>query len=217
MTLPYQRTLSLSLVAAAATGIALSQSGTAATPLTINGSLATGGVATFDVPRRVGITSAGNDSGITFTIVGTDYYGRTQTEVLKGANTTVAQTTHDFATVTSITPSGNTASTVTSGTTSVGSTQPMVIDSFANPTNISLAGIVTGTVNYTVEECYDDLAPDWNVNANTPTWFATSITGASTNTTGTLTSPANLVRLTINSGTGAALVRVLQGFIAGRL
>ena len=47
--------------------------------LTINGALASGGSVTFDQPRNVIITSAGNDSGDTFTVTGTDETGAAQT------------------------------------------------------------------------------------------------------------------------------------------
>jgi len=211
---PYQKTLTLSLVAAVVNGAAQSQSGTAATPLTLNGSLVTGGVAVFDAPRRVGITSGGNDTGITFTIVGTDYFGRPQTEVLTGASGATAQTLRDFATVKSITPSGNTASTVTAGTTTVGSTPPHVLDAIANPTSVSFANIVSGVVNYTIEETFDDFSPAWNVNTTVPTWFATGMASQSANSTGSLTEPATMVRLTINSGTGTVTTRCIQGLAA---
>lgn len=216
----YQNLLTLSLAAAVANGIALSQSGTTATPLTLNGSLVTGGVAKFDVARRVIVTSAGNDSGITFTIVGTDRYGRQQTEVLTGGNgAAVAQTQHDFLTVSSITPSGGTASTVTAGTSVVGSTAPIVMDAYANPQGISVAAIVvSGTPTYTVEICYDDLAPAYDVNTNTPTWFAASgFNAQTTNQFDTVTGPFNLLRLTNNLSSGQVNVKVIQPLGAGML
>ena len=214
---PYQKTLTLSLIAAVANGVALSQAGTAATPLTINGSLATSSVATFDTARRVGITSAGNDTTNTFTIVGTDYYGRPQTEVLAGASLGTAQTVRDFLTVSSVTPTNNTAANVTVGTTNTGSTPPHVLDVFANPASISLAGIVTGSgVDYTAEQSYDDLSPNYNVNATPPTYFPTSLASQSGNASGVLTAPATLLRLTLNStGTGSVALRIVQASLAG--
>ena len=215
----YQKTITYSLVAAAATGVALSQSGTAATPLTLNGSLVTAGVATLDsggASRRVIITSAGDDSTHTFNVVGTDRYGRAQTEVLTGANG-VAQTLHDFKTVTSITPNQNTTSTVTAGTNAVGSSDPWIIDAFANPQDFGCAVVVTGTVTYTIEESYDDLAPNWNLAANSYTFFADPTFNArSVNTNGVLSGPYTMIRLTINSGTGSATARIVQGGIFGR-
>lgn len=217
MSAPYQKTLTLSLVASVANGVALSQTGVAATPLTLNGSLVSGGIAKFDAPRRVGITSSGNDTSNSFTVVGVDYFGRTQTEVLAGASGGTAQTLRDFATVTSVTPTSNTAASVTVGTTNTGSTPPHVLDAIASPTQVSLAGIVTGgAATYTVEESFDDFSPAWNVNASVPTYFPTSINGASGNTTGFLTSPATLIRLTLNStGSGVVQLRIVQNLLAG--
>lgn len=212
---PYQKTLTLSLIAAVANGVALSQAGTAATPLTINGSLATSSVATFDTARRVGITSAGNDTTNTFTIVGTDYYGRPQTEVLAGASGGTAQTLRDFLTVSSVTPTNNTAANVTVGTTTVGSTPPVVLDCLANPFLVSVANIITGTVNYNIEETFDDFSPAWNVNIATPTWFQTGMIDEIANSTGSLNAPATMIRLTINSGTGSVITRIIQSALLG--
>jgi hypothetical protein len=206
---PYQKQIVMHLPAAAATGIAASQSGTAATPLTLSGSLVTSGVANLVVARRVIVTSAGNDSSITFTIVGTDRYGRSQTEVLTGASG-VAQTSHDFLTVTSITPSGNTASTVTAGTNSVGSSDAYICDAAINRADYSASVVVSGTVTYIIEESYDDIGPNYDQAANTVNWFTDPIFNAQTaNQAGILSGPFTMIRLTINSGTGTATARII--------
>ena len=215
MTLPLQKTLTLSLAAAQSTGICLAQSGTAATALTINGALASSGVATMDTARRVIITSAGNDQNCVFTVVGTDYFGRACTSTVQGVNNGAAQSTKDFLTVTSVTPSINTASTVTVGTSTVGSTPPHVLDTVTNPPNVSIANIVTGAVTYSIEECYDDLAPSWDVTNNTPVWFQTGMSNQAANSTGSLNAGVNMVRLTILTGTGQVQTRIIQNFIAG--
>ena len=44
----------------------------------------------LDVPRNIIITSAGNDSGRTFTVTGKDVYGNTVVEAITGANVGVA-------------------------------------------------------------------------------------------------------------------------------
>ena len=49
--------------------------------LVIGGALADGGSVTFDEPRNVTITSAGDDSGISFTVTGTDEQNLAQTEM----------------------------------------------------------------------------------------------------------------------------------------
>lgn len=208
--------LTLTLPAAVTAGIAASQSGTAGTPLTLSGSLVTAGVANLVVPRRVIITSGGNDSGITFAIVGTDRYGRPQTEVLTGANIGAAQTTHDFLTVTSETPSGNTAGTVTSGTNAVGSTAPYIVDTFINSANYGAALEVTGTVTTTLEGSMTDLTPSWDLANNSPVWYP--IAGwqnVTTNQQNTVTGPFTMIRLTNSSGTGTAKARLVVPFLAG--
>lgn len=93
--------------------------------LTLNGALASTG---FDVARRVAFISAGDDSGDTFTIVGTNRSGNALTEVVTGANTGTAVSTENFKTVTSITASGASAGNVTIGTYSTADTAWYPVD-----------------------------------------------------------------------------------------
>jgi hypothetical protein len=64
-------------------------------------------------------TSSGDDSGITFTVVGNrvgDVSGDATTEVVTGANATTASTTNFYTNIISITASGASAGTVKIGT-----------------------------------------------------------------------------------------------------
>ena len=101
--------------AADADGISVAATLSEAGNLTIGGALASGGAVTFDQPRNVTITSAGDDTGITFTVTGTDETGAAQTEVITGADTDVAIGTSYFATVTQIAASGASAGNVSAG------------------------------------------------------------------------------------------------------
>lgn len=101
--------------AADADGVCASQSAAGAGDLLINGALASDGVATFDVPRNVVITSGGDDSGITFTVYGTDLYGAPMAETLTGGNAGAAAGAKAFKTVSRVAASGASASTVTVG------------------------------------------------------------------------------------------------------
>tara|TARA_Y100000593_G_C4233320_1_gene298152 strand:+ start:338 stop:961 length:624 start_codon:yes stop_codon:yes gene_type:complete len=101
--------------AADADGISTAASIGSATNLTINGALASGGSVTMDCPRNVTILSAGNDSGITFTVTGTDESGTAITEVITGANTGTATGSSFFQTVTQIATSGASAGNVSAG------------------------------------------------------------------------------------------------------
>lgn len=218
----FTKTITYALVASVATGIATAQAGTAGTKLTLNGALVTGGVATLDsggAARRVIITPAANETSNSFTIVGTDRYGRAQTEVLAGVNNpTVAQSVKDFLTVTSITPTSNTAGNISSGTNGVGSSAPMIADWIANPNGVGCATLVTGTVNYTIQEARDDLAPAWDLTVNNPNWFADpTFSAQSTSIYGTLAGPFTMARILINSGTGSVQAKFVTPFIGGAI
>ena len=83
--------------------------------LTIGGALASGGSCTFDSGRVVTILSAGDDSGISFTVTGTDVNGDSQTESITGANAGTATGSKYFKTVTAIAAVGDPAGNVSAG------------------------------------------------------------------------------------------------------
>jgi hypothetical protein len=105
-----------------ADGISTTASISGAAALTINGTLTSGGSYTSgdNIGQLITITSAGDDSGITFTIVGTNAVGDAQTEVLTGADTDVATSSGYFNTVASITTSASSDAAVTAGVTGTG-------------------------------------------------------------------------------------------------
>lgn len=96
-------------------GISTAASISGAANLTIGGALASGGSVTMDCPRNVTILSAGDDSGITFTVTGTDESGTAITEVITGADTGTATGSSFFQTVTQIATSGSSAGNVSAG------------------------------------------------------------------------------------------------------
>lgn len=211
-----RKTLTLSLAASDDNGICASQSAAGAAALTINGALASGGVATMDKARRVAVTSAGNDSGITFTVTGTDRYGRSMTEALTGSNASSVESEKDFLTVSSVATSGAIASTVIVGTTGVGSTGPMILDAWSNPADLSFAIETSGTVTWRLEKTLEDLSPSYDLNSNTPLWFsdveitATNSSPSGDNVTGIIKGAMTMARLTIVSGTGTVTAHLMQ-------
>lgn len=108
---------SVGIGAADADGISTSQTPGAAGNLTITGALASGGVATLGYGRKVTITSAGNDSGRTFTVTGTDENGNAQTESITGPNIGTSTGTKNFLTVTQIAIDAAAAGAITAGAT----------------------------------------------------------------------------------------------------
>ncbi len=74
--------------------------------------------------KRASITSAGGDeSGKTFTVIGTDMSGNSQTEVITGPGSSSTVTGNKtFKTISSITPNSNTSGSITLGFSGVGLT-----------------------------------------------------------------------------------------------
>ncbi len=97
--------------------ISAAQAVSGAGNLTINGTLATSGVATLDVPRNVIlVSSSGTDSTQTGTLYGTDTYGVTTVETVTLTGTTNAQSLKAFKTITRIAMSASTVGNVSAGT-----------------------------------------------------------------------------------------------------
>lgn len=98
--------------------------------------------------------------------------------------------------------------------TGAGSTDPIPLNLNINPFNVSMAVVVTGTVNYTVQYTLDDVWAS-SYNPATGTWFNhASLVTDTANETGNFAFPVAAVRLTVNSGAGTAAMTVIQAGIA---
>lgn len=203
------------LATASANNIALTQTPTST--FTINGALATGGVATLDTPRRILFTPSGNESTKTFTIVGTAANGTPQTEVLSGTNATTFYTNLDFATVTSITINTTAAGAITVGTNTVASSPWVRFDEWAMP-QAAIQCTVSGTPTYTVQQTLQD--PNSPTNPVTPysiTWLNTSDSAAVNATASLQTSyqySPTFAKVTITTGTGSVSATFAQFNVA---
>jgi hypothetical protein len=201
------------LAAASATNIRTASSIAGAGAVTLNGSLVSGGVATLDKQRRVLFTSAGNDSGITFTISGTNANGDLISETLTGGNIAAVSTVLDYKTVTSVTSSGASAGTVSIGTNGVAGSSWVRLDDWA-PLNVALQVNVTGTVNYTIQQTMDDPnSPTNAVAAASVVWINssdTNVVAATANQQSSYSFVPVFVRAVLNSGTGSISATIRQ-------
>lgn len=94
--------------------------------------------------------------------------------------------------------------------TGSGSSSPIVMDLHGKP-EISLQAVVTGTVNYDIEQTLDDPA-------SSPTWFDhpdSNLVGATASKQGNYAFVPRAIRLTINSGSGSVTLTVIQAGIIG--
>lgn len=212
--MPHPIATTVTIIAGVANGLAASQSLAAAGPLTLNGALVASGL---DAPRRVIVTSAGNDSELTWTITGTarpERGGIAQTETIAGANAGVAQTTQDFATVTSIVGSGATAGTVTAGTNGVASGPWVPWDMFTPDFQVGVQGnVLSGAPTYQVDITQDDVFGTW-LPPGVPFPRASAfsgLVGATTNVVSTIPNPVRASRLTLTAYGSAQLTQQQQG------
>ena len=108
-------TITADTVALDADGISVAAAVGNNAALVIGGALASGGAVTLSHGRVVTILSAGNDAAKSFTVVGTDVNGDSQTESITGANAGTATGAAYFLTIASITAVGNPAGNVSAG------------------------------------------------------------------------------------------------------
>lgn len=126
----------------------------AAGALTINGTLASKSDAekrhvTFEnLERTVSLTSAGNLSGLQFTITGT-LQGAVVSQTRSGPNANTVYTTQKFTTITSVTVNGAVATNVSVGNGDTGNTVWYLSDFYRSRSSLLVSvGLIAGTVSY---------------------------------------------------------------------
>lgn len=153
--------------AASANNIALSQTPTSGTKLTLNGSTVTAGVATLDQPRRVRLTFGNEAANRTMVISGTndgvDGFIQETVVIPSGAGATV-DTVQDFLTITSALPlGGGWTAAVTLGTGPFASSPwKFTNQQMWSPSQISFNITQAGTGTWSIELTNTNL----NGNAN---------------------------------------------------
>lgn len=102
-----------------ATAVCAAQAVAAAGNATINGSTASGGVATLDCARAIQIVSSSTDTTQTVTLTGTDYWGQAQTQLLTLNGATAVVSTKTFKTITKVAVSAALVGNLSVGTADV--------------------------------------------------------------------------------------------------
>lgn len=225
MALPVVLTYSLSSTFGT-TAIALAQ-GPVTGLFQLNGTYGTSsplGVGVVGVnQQRLTITSLSSDTGIFFHIVGLNQAGFTVSEFLTGggAGSTV-QSNLDYKTVISIQPSasstqqtlGTTASTVSAGLNTTGSTPWNIVNWHADPVNVAFGTVLqAGAATWSIQYTYDD-PNNLPSGVTVPTALNLSaITNATATVDSSLSEPFTAWRLTINAGTGTVRAVGIQAGI----
>lgn len=95
--------------------------------------------------RTISLTSAGNISGVNFTITGTDIRGAAKTEVIAGPNANTVFTTGFFYSITSVAANGAVATNTSIGIGTTGRSQWTKVDCQLTPVSIGLGMTVSNT------------------------------------------------------------------------
>lgn len=193
-----------------ADGLADGNSSAGAT-VTLDGALTSGGTFTSSdgLGRQLVILDLGahDQTGATYTITGTDADGTAQIESLAGPGASVSvETTQYFQTVTSIAIASPVAgSTVDIGTVDEVASKTVRLD-YHNCKMASYSVNVTGTINYSVQELFEDIesiAPQAD-----GLWFPLSALASKTaDLASEGTHNATAARLIVNSYTNTAEIQ----------
>ena len=203
------------LTAPNATNVRTASGVSAAGAVTLNGSLVSGGVATFDTARRVLFTTTADETTKTVTLVGTNGSGNAIGETITLVNTSTVASVLDSKTLTSVVASAALTGNLSIGTNGVAGSAWVMCDPWALPP-IGVQVAPSGTVNYTVQITYDDPnSPTNPVDPALVNWSSTADTNLVAKTAlaiGSLTNTPAYVRLLLNSQTnpGYATMTISQ-------
>jgi hypothetical protein len=196
-----------------ADGISTLASTAGAESITFNGALILDGLFTSDsvedgptLSRKIGITSSGDDTGITFALVGTDPDGKAQTESVTGLNGDVAESEKYWETLISVTTSGATTGGITVGTVDEFASGTMAIETHnSDPATVSLERF-TGTINVTVQESFSRIQYTDSIQwSDGPTALQTATSAAVDD----MSNHASGLRLKCNSYSSGAALRMV--------
>ena len=187
-------------------GIAASQTPAAGgvQSLTLAGALISDGKAVFLSPHRIGIASAGDDSGRTFTVTGKGIGGQPLTESVTGANAGTANTANYFLEVSSITTDDDTAGAITAGVSGLASSPWYPVNRRSCDFGVSFGCELVGSsaMTYTVEHTFDDLQ---NPLAVITTFDHDSVAAKSASDDGNYEYPPSGIRLIVTSFTSGTI------------
>lgn len=201
----------LSFTATDTAAVCLLQSTTGAGSLLINGAtidLLSGwiGTARFGgFARKLTITSANNLSAVNFVITGKAIDGSDLTETIAGPNANTVTTTNAFTRVISVNVSAA-VTAVSVGDDTVGTSSWIPMDVRVANFKSSAAGMVTGTISYTLQYTFDNvLSSTYSTSAVAFNSDLTAMVAATSNQFGYITNPVAAVRVVVNSSTGGSL------------
>jgi threonine dehydrogenase-like Zn-dependent dehydrogenase len=158
--------------------------------------------------HRLNLTSAAALGAITITLVGTDADGKALTEAILGPASNTIETTGYFLTLTSVTASATLgANTMDIGWVDEVMTKTIPID-YRNQNAATYAVDVTGTINYTVQESFENIQ-QVELPAQSASWHnVTALAAKTADLASSGTENASACRLIIGSYTDTAEIQL---------
>jgi len=154
--------------------------------------------------HQLNLTSTADLHTITITITGTDCNDLALTEAVTGPTSNTVETTGYFKTVTGVSASATLgANTLDIGWVDEVESKTIPID-YISEFGATIAVDVTGTINFTVQETFDDIQK-LVTNVQSAQWFSiTALAAKTADTIGTSSVGATAIRLIVNSYTDTA-------------
>ena len=152
--------------------------------------------------HQLSISSTANIATLVFTITGEDADGKAITDTITGINNSTVETTKYFSSWSALSVSATLgANTVDVGWVDEVVTKTIPIDWISN-TGATLAVDVTGTINYTTQQTFDDIQASATA-SQTAQWLSVSA-GQTADLVASAAVGATAVRLVVNSYSSGA-------------
>jgi VCBS repeat-containing protein len=159
----------------------------------------------FSQPQHVTIWNAGDDTGDTFTVTGTDRYDNAMTEDITGANASTAAGTKNFKRVDIISSSGASTGDVEAGCDGTCESGWHVINYRGPDFNVAIGCELSATATYSIQHTFTNVQTVSFREDDATVYTHSTISGETTNQDGNYTNPPVAVRLAVTAHTSGTV------------
>jgi hypothetical protein len=194
-----------------ADGVCASQTLAGAGNLTINGALASGGVATLGEQAHITLYSTGDYHAATFTIYGTDTFGRSISETLAGPNNGTVTSVLNYKTVTRIASSAALATAIIAGNSNALETSWIRVNPREPIKAVSVEMSSGASFTYEVQWANHSLAGITTNESNLTAFADSTLTAKTASAMLVTTTPVEAARVKVTSFvTGTGTLRITE-------
>lgn len=173
------------------------------------------GTVTLGTPQHITVFSAADDTGVVFTVTGTDRYGNAITENITGENAGTAAGLLNFATVTKVVADGATTGAAEVGVDGTAESEWYILDYRVTDTGPVFGCTISSgaTLTYNAQHTFQELfAADFDETTTVATFNHATVAGENADAEGVFTNTPVAMRLAITAHTsGSVVLRIVQG------